>query len=108
MREDERIEVFLAAVCQPLFWPPYRRRVRRELTDHILSRAELLERSSGCSRAEAVERAICAMGDPHALGCSLRRSRFPLRGLLLTLLTSLVWAAIIACLLYLLYRVSGL
>ena len=52
--EDERLAAFLDAVCEPLFWPPYRRRVRRELTDHILSRAALLERSAGCSHAEAV------------------------------------------------------
>ena len=45
------------------------------------------------------------MGEPHALGLRLRRSRFPLRGLLLTLLTCLVWTAIVACLLYLLCRV---
>ena len=94
--EDERLAAFLDAVCEPLFWP---------LTDHILSRAALLERSAGCSHAEAVGLAVLAMGEPHALGLRLRRSRFPLRGLLLTLLTCLVWTAIAACLLYLLCRV---
>ena len=103
--ENERLAAFLDAVCEPLFWPPYRRRVRRELADHILSRAALLERSAGCSHAEAVGLAVLAMGEPHALGLRLRRSRFPLRGLLLTLLTCLVWTAIAACLLYLLCRV---
>ena len=103
--EDERLAAFLDAVCEPLFWPPYRRRVRRELADHILSRAALLERSAGCSHAEAVGLAVLAMGEPHALGLRLRRSRFPLRGLLLTLLTCLVWTAIAACLLYLLFCV---
>ena len=91
--DDERLAAFLDAVCEPLFWPPYRRRVRRELTDHILSRATLLERSAGCSHAEAVGLAVLAMGEPHP------------RGLLLTLLTCLVWTAIAACLLYLLCRV---
>ena len=99
--EDERLAAFLDAVCEPLFWPPYRRRVRRELAD----RAALLERSAGFSHAEAVGLAVLAMGEPHALGLRLRRSRFPLRGLLLTLLTCLVWTAIAACLLYLLCRV---
>ena len=84
MHEDERLASFLDEVCGPLFWPPYRRRVRRELSDHILSRAELLERSTGCPRGQAIERAISAMGDAHSLGLLLRRTRFPLRGLFLT------------------------
>ena len=42
------LPLFFDEVCGPLFWPPYRRRVRRELADHTLSRAELLERSTGC------------------------------------------------------------
>ncbi len=106
MREDERLATFLDEVCEPLFWPPYRRRVRRELTDHILSRAELLERGTGCSREQALERAIAAMGDAHSLGLLLRRARFPLRGLFLTLLTSLIWAAIAACILFLLLHLG--
>lgn len=76
MHEDERLASFLDEVCGPLFWPPYRRRVRRELSDHILSRAELLERSTGCPRGQAIERAISAMGDAHSLGLLLRRTRF--------------------------------
>lgn len=102
--ENERLAAFLDAVCEPLFWPPYRRRVRRELTDHILSRAALLERSAA-AHTPSGRSAVLAMGEPHALGLRLRRSRFPLRGLLLTLLTCLVWTAIAACLLYLLCRV---
>ena len=99
MHEDERLAAFLDEVCGPLFWPPYRRRVRRELADHILSRAELLERSTGCPRGQAIERAISAMGDAHSLGLLLRR-------LFLTLMTSLIWAAIAACILYLLLHLG--
>lgn len=106
MHEDERLAAFLDEVCGPLFWPPYRHRVRRELADHILSRAELLERSTGCPRGQAIERAISAMGDAHSLGLLLRRTRFPLRGLFLTLMTSLIWAAIAACILYLLLHLG--
>jgi len=36
-------------------------------------------------------------------GC---RTRFPLRGLFLTLMTSLIWAAIAACILYLLLHLG--
>ena len=101
MHEDERLAAFLDEVCGPLFWPPY-----RELSDHILSRAELLERSTGCPRGQAIERAISAMGDAHSLGLLLRRTRFPLRGLFLALITSLIWAAIAACILYLLLHLG--
>lgn len=76
--ENERLAAFLDAVCEPLFWPPYRRRVRRELTDHILSRAALLERSAGCSHAEAVGRAVLAMGESRTrsvCGCAARGFR---------------------------------
>ena len=103
---NRAIQNRLDEVCGPLFWPPYRRRVRRELADHILSRAELLERSTGCPRGQAIERAISAMGDAHSLGLLLRRTRFPLRGLFLTLMTSLIWAAIAACILYLLLHLG--
>ena len=106
MHEDERLAAFLDEVCGPLFWPPYRRRVRRELADHLLSRAELLERSTGCPRGQAIEHAISAMGDAHSLGLLLRRTRFPLRSLFLTLMTSLIWAAIAACILYLLLHLG--
>ncbi len=46
------------------------------------------------------------MGDAHSLGLLLRRTRFPLRGLFLTLMTSLIWAAIAACILYLLLHLG--
>ena len=73
----------------------------------IFSRARSFSNgSTGCPRGQAIERAISAMGDAHSLGLLLRRTRFPLRGLFLTLMTSLIWAAIAACILYLLLHLG--
>ena len=98
---DERIARFLHEVCRQLYWPPYRARVRRELTDHILSRAEYLQNERGYLPEEAVDEAIKSLGEPNDLGRSLRHARFLARYLFCILFTGLVWAAIAACLVYL-------
>lgn len=102
MSSDERITQYLNQVCRHLFWPPYRARVRRELTDHILSRIEYLENERGDSHNEAVTTALLSLGEPDALGEMLRRARFPVSYLFCLLLTFLIWAAIASCLVYLL------
>lgn len=101
MSSDERITRYLHQVCRHLFWPPYRARVRRELTDHILSRVEYLENERGDTHDEAVFAALIGLGDPDDLGESLRYARFPISYLFCLLLTFLVWAAIAGCLVYL-------
>nr|WP_297275196.1 permease prefix domain 1-containing protein [uncultured Agathobaculum sp.] len=101
MSSDERITRYLHQVCRHLFWPPYRARVRRELTDHILSRVEYLENERGDTHDEAVSAALIGLGDPDDLGESLRYARFPISYLFCLLLTFLVWAAIAGCLVYL-------
>ncbi len=40
MSPNKLIVPYLHRVCRHLLWQPYRARVQRELTDHILSRAE--------------------------------------------------------------------
>ncbi|MGO5097028.1 permease prefix domain 1-containing protein [Agathobaculum sp. LCP25S3_E8] len=102
MSSDERITHYLNQVCHHLFWPPYRARVRRELTDHILSRIEYLENERGDSHDEAVTTALLGLGDPDTLGEMLRCARFPVSYLFCLLLTFLIWAAIAGCLVYLL------
>lgn len=102
MSSDERIARYLNQVCRHLFWPPYRARVRRELTDHILSRVEYLENDRGDTHEQAVTTALLGMGDPDDLGEKLRYARFPVSYLFCLLLTFLVWAAIAGCLAYLL------
>lgn len=102
MSANEHICHYLDQVCAHICWPPYRTRVRRELTDHILSRIEYLQNDRGYSEEEAVAFALSHMGDPDALGIHLRKARFPLRYLLCLFATVLIWMAIAGCTAYLL------
>ncbi|MBS6884260.1 MAG: hypothetical protein KH195_13560 [Clostridiaceae bacterium] len=91
MSPNERISLFLDRVCAHLLWPPYRARVRRELTDHLLTRVEYLQNDRGFNEAEAVELAVRMLGDPDALGRSLRHARFPPRYLCCLIVRCGVW-----------------
>lgn len=102
MTENEAIRRYLDRVCAHLHWPPYRARVRRELTDHILSRADELQSTRGLSEADAVREALRLLGDPDTLGRALRHARLPLGRLLFGVATAVIWLAIAACLVYLL------
>ena len=83
---NERISLFLDRVCAHLLWPPYRARVRRELTDHLLTRVEYLQNDRGFNEAEAVELAVRMLGDPDALG--RMGARIALQPLVLTVLSA--------------------
>lgn len=102
MSPNAHIAQFLDRVCTHLCWPLYRARVRRELTDHILSRTEYLQNERGFSEDEAVVQAIHMLGDPDALGHSLRQAGHPLRQTGCLLSAWLVWACIACCAVYLL------
>ena len=102
MLYSDPIETFLNRVCVHIRWRPYRRRIRRELADHILTRAEYLMDERGFSESEAVAQAICMMGDPDEIGAALRRAGRPLRRLFCLFLTCVIWAGIICCLVLLL------
>ena len=102
MTGTDRIAPYLDRVCRYLLWPPYRARVRRELTDHILSRAAMLREERGLEEEQAVREALGLLGDPDALGRALRHARFPLGRLLFGAATAVIWLAIAGCLLYLL------
>ena len=67
---------------------------------------EYLQNDRGFSEAEAVELAVRMLGDPDALGRSLRHARFPPRYLCCLIATGLVWAAIAACAVYLLLQLQ--
>ena len=99
---DERIAAWLDRVCGRLRWPPYRTRVRRELTDHILSRAEYLQNERGFTEEEAVLQAVSMLGDPEALGDALRRTHRTIRRVCFLLLACMIWAGIAVCVIYLL------
>ena len=102
MTENESIRRYLDRVCAHLHWPPYRARVRRELTDHILSRADELQSERGLPEADAVREALRLLGDPDALGRTLHHARLPLGRLLFGIATAIIWLAIAVCLIYLL------
>lgn len=108
MSANERICDYLDQVCAHIFWPPYRARVRRELTDHILSRIEYLQNDRSYSEEEAVAFALSHMGDPDTLGIHLCKARFPLHYLLCLLATVLIWMAITGCAAYLLLTIHAL
>ena len=101
MSSDDRITCFLDQVCRHLYWPPYRARVRRELTDHILSRVEYLQNERGYTREEAVSEALKAIGEPNDLGRSLRHAVFPSCYLGSLLLTFFFLFVFVACVVYL-------
>ena len=107
MSPNEQVSAFLNRVCARLFWPPYRARVRRELTDHILSRIAYLQNERGFSEAEAVAQALAALGDPEELARVLRYARLPPQCILWLAATALVWAAIAACAVFLLLQLRS-
>ena len=63
---NDWMEGFVSRCVSEIPDPGYRRRLSRELTDHLLSLAEELE-SSGLPAREAGSRALSAMGDPREL-----------------------------------------
>ena len=67
MSPNKLIVPYLHRVCRHLLWPPYRARVRRELTDHILSRAEELRCRGSLTQEQAVRQVLRALGDPDVL-----------------------------------------
>ena len=62
MSPNKLIVPYLHRVCRHLLWPPYRARVRRELTDHILSRAEELRCRGSLTQEQAVRQVLRALG----------------------------------------------
>lgn len=108
MSPNKLIVPYLHRVCRHLLWPPYRARVRRELTDHILSRAEELRcraeelRCRGSlTQEQAVRQVLRALGDPDVLGKALRQARLPLARVVYNVIFATVWIAILLCALYL-------
>lgn len=97
MCSHDHISDYLDLVCKNIHWRPYRARVRRELADHILTRAEYLHGERGFSEEEAIVQAIRQLGEPESLGRMLNRARWPYRRLVFTFFTCVLWAAIVYC-----------
>ena len=107
MSPNDPLRAYVDRVCAHLFWPPYRARVRRELTDHLLSRAEALQNERGFSEAEAAAQAVASLGDPDELARALRRARLPPQCIPWLVATAAVWAAIAACAVFLLLQLRA-
>ncbi len=101
MSPNKLLELYLRRVCRHLLWPPYRARVRRELTDHIFSRARMLSRQNGLTQTQAVRQTLRALGDPDELGKALRHARLPTLRVVYNAASVLLWIAIIACAVFL-------
>lgn len=101
MSPNKLIAPYLRRVCRHLLWLPYRARVRRELTDHILSRAAALRCRSELTEEQAVHRVLRSLGDPDELGKALRHARLPVPRVACSILSAVLWIAIFACAVFL-------
>lgn len=70
---------WLKKAARPVYWPPDRRRVRRELRDHIDERVEGLQ-NRGLSLGDARRETLKRMGDPAETGALLRQVHQPWLG----------------------------
>ena len=106
---------WLKKAARPVYWPPDRRRVRRELQDHIDERVEGLQ-NRGLSLGDARRETLKRMGDPAETGALLRQVHQPWLGWALgvariavggLLLAAVVMGILLACGKLKLYSVSG-
>lgn len=67
---------WLKKATRPLYWPPDRRQVRRELRDHVDERVEGLQ-NRGLSLGDARRETLKRMGDPAETGALLRQVHQP-------------------------------
>ena len=75
---------WLKKAARPVYWPPDRRQVRRELRDHIDERVEGLQ-NRGLSLGDARRETLKRMGDPEEVGALLRQVHQPWLGWALSL-----------------------
>ena len=81
---DDRFQAWLTLATKPLYFPPDRRRVKQEFTEHYEERVESLTehgRSLGAARKKAVE----MLGSPVETGALLRQVHKPWLGWVLRL-----------------------
>ncbi len=107
MYPDDRVEMFLRRVCAHISWPVYRARVKKELLDHIMSRAEYLQHERGFREKESFAQAVLLLGDPDEIGKALHKAHCSPRRICCLALTVVFWLAIISCVIWLL-RLLGI
>ena len=67
-----RAEEYLDALCRQIHWKSYRKAIRDELKDHIEDASSEM-RKKGLSADQALEKALCDLGDPAETGRKLNR-----------------------------------
>lgn len=102
LSSDERIEQYLDRVCVHIHWGPYRARVRRELTSHILDRADYLHDCRGFPKEEAIAQAIRLLGNADELGHALNTAYHPYRHMLYFLCSVALLSGSVVCIVWLL------
>ncbi len=107
MYPDERVEMFIRRVCAHISWPLYRERVKLELYDHIMTRAEYLKNERGFNKKEAIAQSILLMGDPDEIGKQLHKAHCSPKRLCFLAITAVIWLLIIGCAFWL-FRLLGI
>lgn len=100
MSAPEALTRVIERVCSYILWPPYRVRIRRELTDHLLARAAQIAAAQGIPFERALTLAITRLGDPDALGQALRHSGCGGKRFACTMFILIVCAALGGCAYY--------
>ena len=70
--QADRIEEYLGVLCRQIHWKSYRKAIRDELKDHIEDASSEM-RKKGLSADQALEKALCDLGDPEETGRKLNR-----------------------------------
>lgn len=70
--QADRIEEYLGVLCRQIHWKSYRKAIRDELKDHIEDASSEM-RKKGLSADQALEKALCDLGDPAETGRKLNR-----------------------------------
>ncbi len=91
----ERFQIWVNLATKPLFFPPDRKRVKQEFTEHFEERVETLT-EHGASLGEARKQAVEMLGDPVETGELLRVVHKPWLGWLLRLFRLAVAVLLIA------------
>ncbi len=91
----ERFQIWVNLATKPLFFPPDRKRVKQEFTEHFEERVETLT-EHGASLGEARKQAVKMLGDPAETGELLRVVHKPWLGWLLRLFRLAVAVLLIA------------
>lgn len=101
---NQKIEKWLDEVCAKILRPSYRKRVRKELKEHLNDRIRQLE-NDGMTHEQATEQAICLMGDTKKLIEAFAKCDHSFLSIEKSLSTFFIWFMIALLLVYLISRI---